>query len=81
MKFDRLTLQRVPPLLPVQPQPGLLLRPSPLASLPQVPPERLPRLPPGLLLAGKQGLDTELERFDNARAVDLMNEKRPDQGH
>jgi serine/threonine-protein phosphatase 2B catalytic subunit len=36
------------------------------------------RLPPGLLLAGKQGLDTELERFDHAKNVDMLNEKRPD---
>mmetsp|Transcript_4605 Transcript_4605/g.11273 ORF Transcript_4605/g.11273 Transcript_4605/m.11273 type:complete len:515 (-) Transcript_4605:178-1722(-) len=35
------------------------------------------RLPPGLLLAGKTGLATELERFDHARAVDLQNELRP----
>ena len=36
------------------------------------------RLPPGLLLAGKSGLDTELERFENAKTVDVMNEKRPE---
>jgi len=37
------------------------------------------RLPPGLLLTGKAGLDTELDRFDHARNVDVINEKRP--GH
>mmetsp|Transcript_4604 Transcript_4604/g.11269 ORF Transcript_4604/g.11269 Transcript_4604/m.11269 type:complete len:515 (-) Transcript_4604:620-2164(-) len=36
------------------------------------------RLPPGLLLAGKSGLATELDRFDHARSVDLRNELRPD---
>ncbi len=36
------------------------------------------RLPPGLLLAGKGGLTTELERFSNAKTVDMMNEKRPE---
>jgi len=36
------------------------------------------RLPPGLLLTGKAGLDTELERFDHARNVDALNEKRPE---
>ena len=27
---------------------------------------------------GKAGLDTELERFDHARNVDALNEKRPE---
>lgn len=36
------------------------------------------RLPAGVLLAGKSGLSTEIDRFDNAKNVDLMNEKRPE---
>merc|ERR1712194_466608 len=38
------------------------------------------RLPAGVLLAGKTSLLTELDRFDNAKNVDSMNEKRPELG-
>lgn len=38
------------------------------------------RLPAGVLLAGKTGLTTEIDRFDNAKTVDVMNEKRPEIG-
>lgn len=36
------------------------------------------RLPPGLLLTGKAGLETELDRFDHAKNVDMINEQRPE---
>ena len=38
------------------------------------------RLPAGALLTGKTGLTSEIERFDNAKNVDGMNEKRPEIG-
>lgn len=36
------------------------------------------RLAPGLLLAGKERLNTELEHFQHATDVDTVNERRPD---
>jgi len=36
------------------------------------------RLAPGLLLAGKDGLHTEAQRFHRAEEVDLVNEGRPE---
>jgi len=36
------------------------------------------RLQPGLLLAGKERLQSELELFGHAQVVDASNEKRPD---
>eukprot|EP01066_Platyproteum_vivax_P010855 Platyproteum_vivax@DN4888_c0_g1_i1.p1 len=35
------------------------------------------RIPPGLLLQGGEALQSELSRFQRAKAVDLLNEKRP----
>ncbi|CDI81845.1 Serine/threonine-protein phosphatase, related [Eimeria praecox] len=36
------------------------------------------RIPVGLLIQGRQGLKDELEKFQNAKQIDAMNERRPD---
>ena len=36
------------------------------------------RLSPGLLLAGKEAMENEIQKFTNAKKFDLENEKRPD---
>ncbi|CDJ56933.1 serine/threonine protein phosphatase, putative [Eimeria maxima] len=36
------------------------------------------RIPVGLLIQGRQGLKNELEKFQNAKQIDAMNERRPD---
>jgi len=36
------------------------------------------KLEPGLLLAGKERMQTELERFDHANSIDMVNELRPE---
>merc|ERR1712039_604635 len=38
------------------------------------------KLAPGLLLAGKERLNTELELFGHVQNIDADNEKRPDEG-
>merc|ERR1712217_987432 len=38
------------------------------------------KLAPGLLLAGKERLNTELELFGHVQKIDSQNEKRPDEG-
>merc|ERR1712048_1446295 len=37
------------------------------------------KLAPGLLLSGKDRLNSELEMFGHAQGLDLVNEKRPSQ--
>eukprot|EP00922_Rhytidocystis_sp_ex-Travisia-forbesii_P002200 GHVS01003180.1.p1 GENE.GHVS01003180.1~~GHVS01003180.1.p1 ORF type:complete len:179 (+),score=33.31 GHVS01003180.1:3-539(+) len=36
------------------------------------------RIPVGLLLQGKEGLQNELQKFESAKKIDAMNERRPD---
>lgn len=36
------------------------------------------RIPVGLLVQGKEGLANELQKFENAKKIDAMNERRPD---
>ncbi|EPR61119.1 protein phosphatase 2B catalytic subunit, calcineurin family phosphatse superfamily protein [Toxoplasma gondii TgCatPRC2] len=38
------------------------------------------RIPVGLLLQGREGIANELDKFENAKQIDLMNERRPDGG-
>lgn len=35
------------------------------------------RIPPGALLKGEEGLKNELQKFQNAKQLDLLNERRP----
>eukprot|EP00922_Rhytidocystis_sp_ex-Travisia-forbesii_P041807 GHVS01062474.1.p1 GENE.GHVS01062474.1~~GHVS01062474.1.p1 ORF type:complete len:548 (+),score=104.67 GHVS01062474.1:209-1852(+) len=36
------------------------------------------RIPVGLLMQGKEGLQNELQKFEKAKKIDAMNERRPD---
>ncbi|KAL8270594.1 hypothetical protein Esti_005493 [Eimeria stiedai] len=38
------------------------------------------RIPVGLLIQGREGLANELEKFQKAKQIDAMNERRPDAG-